>query len=102
MRGFFSDNNRVKIYPGFIPGTFGPVDKKTFSFVHIDVDLYHSTKDCIEFFYPRLTRGAIVIDDDYGFPRYRLAAKKALDDFFSDKPEKPITLRTGQCLIIKL
>ena len=43
-----------------------------------------------------------MIFDDYGFPGYKFAEKQAVDEFFSDKPESPISLRTGQCIVIKL
>ena len=36
--------------------------------VHCDVDTFTSTRDIIEFVIPRLTRGAIIIFDDYGLP----------------------------------
>ena len=55
-----------------------------------------------EFFYERMTKGGIMIFDDYGFQGYELAAKKAVDDFFIGKPEIPITLRNGQCLVLKI
>lgn len=89
-------------YPGVIPETFKHVEKKKFAFVHIDVDLFKTSKDCCEFFYDRLTSGAIMVFDDYGFPRYEYAEKKAVDEFFADKPENPISLRTGQCIVIKV
>ena len=50
------------------------------SLLHIDVDLYEPTAKCLELLYPRVTRGGIVILDDYGaFP----GANKAIDEFFA-------------------
>lgn len=50
------------------------------SLLHIDVDLYEPTAKCLEWLYPRVTRGGIAILDDYGkFP----GANKAIDEFFS-------------------
>jgi hypothetical protein len=52
------------------------------SLLHIDVDLYEATKVALEFFYPCVVRGGIVILDDYGaFP----GANKAIDDFFQNQ-----------------
>ena len=87
---------------GIIPETFEGLGNKKFSFVHIDVDIYQSVKDCCDFFYDRLIKGGIIIFDDYGFRGYEKAAKKAVDEFFSDKQEKPVAFRTGQCFVIKL
>jgi len=44
----------------------------------------------------------VTLCDDYGFPGYKNATKAAIDEFFKDKPENPITLQTRQCFIIKL
>jgi len=101
VKDFLSDYSFVEFHPGLIPDTFEAVTNKKFAFVHIDVDIYQSIKDCCEFFYERMTKGGIMIFDDYGFQGYELAAKKAVDDFFIGKSEIPITLRNGQCLILK-
>jgi len=92
----------IKFYPGIIPDTFKDVANKQFSFVHIDVDIFPTMLECSKFFYNHLVRGGILLFDDYGFPSYKNAAKAAIDEFFKDKPENPITLQTGQCFIIKL
>jgi len=92
----------IKFHPGFIPDTFKGIKNQRFCFVHIDVDIYQSTLDCYRFFYERTVPGGILLCDDYGFPAYKKAAKAAVDQFFSGKPEVPIVLPTGQCLVIKL
>jgi len=101
VKDFLSDYSFVEFHPGLIPDTFEAVTNKKFAFVHIDVDIYQSIKDCCEFFYERMIKGGIMIFDDYGLQGYELAAKKAVDDFFIGKSEIPITLRNGQCLVLK-
>ncbi len=90
----------VKYYKGWIPGRFAEVKEMRFSFVHIDVDLYQPTLDSVRFFYERLNKGGIIICDDYGFSTCP-GAKKAIDDFFKEKPEQAVMLTTGQSFIIK-
>jgi len=90
----------VHFYPGWIPDRFGEVSKLEFAFVHIDVDLYEPTRDSVEFFYPRLVSGGVIICDDYGFATCP-GAKKACDEYMSKRPENIIHLPTGQGLIIK-
>ncbi len=52
------------------------------SLLNIDVDLLEPTRTCLEYFYPRVVSGGIVILDDYGdFP----GATKAADEYFEDK-----------------
>lgn len=90
----------VKLYKGWIPKRFGEVEHKKFCFAHIDVDLYDPTRDSIEFFYPRMVSGGIILCDDYGFASCP-GAKKAFDEFMQNKPEQIINVPTGQCFIIK-
>lgn len=92
----------VVFHPGFIPETFEAVKDSKFAFAHIDVDLYQTTKDCCSFFYDRMATGGVMIFDDYGFLAFKYSAKQAVDEFFNDKPEIPIPLPTGQCIVIKL
>jgi O-methyltransferase len=93
----------VTFHRGFIPETFAglPADAR-FSFVHVDVDLYASVRDCLAWMYPRLAPGGILVFDDYGFAMYRDAARRAVDEFFADRPEVPLPLRTGQCVVHRL
>jgi len=96
------DYPKVRCHPGYIPSTLEAVKDRTFAYVYLDLDLHQGTRDGLEFFYPRMVPGAVFIGDDYGFPRYKDAAKKAVDEFFADKPEPVVVLKTGQCLVIKL
>jgi O-methyltransferase len=90
-------------YPGLIPDTFRQIQNtQQFSFVHIDVDIFQSVLDCCKWFWPRMSSGGVIVFDDYGFYPYRRAAKAAVDEFFYSEPEEPISLPTGQALIIKL
>jgi hypothetical protein len=90
----------VAIHKGWIPSGFSDVEEVTFSFVHLDVDLYQPTLDSLQFFYPRLPPGGILLCDDYGFVTCP-GARKAMDEFFADKPEPIIQSPSGQGFVIK-
>lgn len=92
--------DRVVLHKGWIPERFGDVAGERFSLVHIDVDLYEPTRDAIAFFYARVNPGGMMLCDDYG-SAFCPGAKRAIDDFFADKPEQVIALPTGQSLVIK-
>jgi O-methyltransferase len=66
----------------------------------VDVDVYRSILDCCEFIYPRLKTGGVMVFDDYGFPTCP-GARKAVDEFFTGKPETPVILQTGQAIVIR-
>jgi len=87
-------------YKGWVPARFSDVGDRRFSFVHIDVDLYQPTRDSIEFFYPRMNPGGVIVCDDHGFSSCR-GATKACDDFLADKPEKVVGLSAGAGFFIK-
>ena len=88
----------VRVHKGRIPDTFGSQVNAKIALAHIDVDIYQSVIDCCTFIYPRLVLGGFMVFDDYGFPTCP-GARKAVDEFFSQKPEKPLVLPTGQAII---
>lgn len=90
----------VDYHKGWIPDRFADVADKTFSFVHVDVDLEQPTIDSVAFFYPRLAPGGILVCDDYGFTTCP-GATKAIDEFFADKPEKMLALSGGGGFVLK-
>jgi hypothetical protein len=91
----------MHFHPGWIPARFHSVSDREFCFVHIDVDIWQPTKESIEFFYPRLRPGGMLVCDDYGFDSCP-GARRAMDDFFAERAERIIHLPTGQGLVIKL
>ena len=55
------------------------------SLLNLDVDLYEPSKVILENLYPRLSKGGVLILDDYNvFP----GETKAVDEFFNDKKIK--------------
>lgn len=99
VQEYLKDFSFVFYYKGLFPATATPVEARRFSFVHLDVDLYQSTKDCIEFFYPRMSRGGVILSHDY---INASGVRRAFDDFFQDKPEPLIELGGSQVCITKL
>jgi hypothetical protein len=89
-----------RFYPGWIPERFNEAAACRFCFVHIDVDLYQPTRDSLEFFYPRMSPGGMIVCDDYGYVNCP-GAKQACDELAADWPERWLHLPTGQGLLIK-
>jgi O-methyltransferase len=60
---------RVQLLQGIFPDDTGhKIADETFRLCHIDVDVYQSAKDVLEWVWPRLSPDGIVVFDDYGFP----------------------------------
>jgi hypothetical protein len=88
---YFQRHSNVTITKGSFPQSEnGLLKDKKFSFVHLDVDIYLPTKESLEFFYPKMSKGGVIISHDY-FHSNLQGVKKAMDDFFADKPEKIIS-----------
>lgn len=99
VKNYLKKYSNVYIYKGLFNKTAGQIKDKSFSFVHLDVDLYDSTLNCLEFFYFRMNKGGIILSHDY---ISAAGVRKAFDEFFKDKPEPIIELSGSQCLIVKL
>jgi len=70
----------VSIHRGTIPETFTGLESSRIRLAHIDVDLYQSTKAAVEFIWPRLVLGGVLIDDDYFASE--CGARLAIDEYF--------------------
>ena len=58
----------VEVLQGMFPDDTGTqIEDRVFRLCHIDVDVYQSGKDVLEWIWPRLVPGGIVVFDDYGF-----------------------------------
>ena len=97
VKKYLSKYNNVEFYKGKFPETSGPIEKEQFSFVHLDVDLYQSTLDCLEFFFPRMVKGGIIMTHDF----HTNGVKKAFGEYFKDKKIPQIELSSSQCLVVK-
>jgi O-methyltransferase len=61
--------NNVELLQGIFPDdTAAPISDQTFRLCHIDVDVYQSAADVFAWAWPRLSKGGVVVFDDYGFP----------------------------------
>jgi hypothetical protein len=53
------------------------------SLLHLDLDTYHGTKAALEALYPVVTRGGIIVLDEYGDRGW--GASDAVDEYFADR-----------------
>jgi O-methyltransferase len=91
----------ITYFQGYIPDRFEEVSDNRFCFVHIDVDLYQPTFDALDFFYPRLVNGGVIVIDDYGSSVYKGAAR-AVDNYLKNySPSIFYQVPMGSAFIIK-
>lgn len=85
----YADTVQYRI--GYFPETLTESDKNSrFAFVHLDCDLYGPMKSALEFFYARMSIGAMMVVHDYSSGTWS-GATKALDEF---------TKATGEHLVL--
>ena len=97
IRIFLKDYDNVKIVKGVFPNSAEPIENAKFSFVHLDVDLYKSTVDCLRYFFPRMINGGIILIHDF----HTDGIKKAIKEFSSENPIHIIDLNGTQGMILK-
>jgi hypothetical protein len=84
----------VRFIKGHFPGTASELPDTSYCLVHIDCDLYAPIYSALEYFYPRMLPGGYLIVHDYSSLAWD-GAERAVDEFFSDKPECLIPLTDG-------
>ena len=97
----FLGSGGIRLIKGFFPDTASGLPHDTrFSLVHVDADIFRTTLDACIFFYPRMASTGLMVFDDYGFLSCP-GVKKAIDEYFAERPEQPICVASGQCIVVK-
>lgn len=100
VKSTLRDFPRIEYHRGWIPQSFEGIPEKQYKFVHLDLDLYEPIKGSVEYFYPRMVKGGVIVIDEYGFPRWP-GARKAVDEYCNDHGITPLSLTTGNGVLIK-
>ena len=100
VKNYLSDFKNIYFLKGVFPETVAPISDKKFSFIHLDTNLYQSTLDALEFFWPRMVVGGRIVSHDYN-TNSMPGVKQAFSEFFMDQPEKIIDMNDSQVMVIK-
>lgn len=93
-------SDKIKYYVGYIPETLDDFAPNEIVYLHIDVNSAKTTKEILEFFYPRLVGGGVILFDDYAWIPYH-ETRKITDKFLHDKDGIMLILPTGQSIFFK-
>lgn len=92
----------VNLIEGLIPDTLAQVKAEAFSFAHIDVNLHEPTREATEFVLQRLSRGGVVLFDDYCWPA-TFGARRAIDEVSARHRQEIICVpESTQAFLIKV
>lgn len=99
VRRRFEDKPNVVITKGFVPGTLANAPDKI-AFMHIDMNSAQAEIGALEVLFERLTPGAMLVLDDFGWRLYRdqFEAEAA---WFAQRGYSVLELPTGQGLVIR-
>lgn len=100
VRKNFSEWQNIKIIEGTIPGTLSEISSNAICFLHIDLNCAPPEIAAMEYLWPKLVSGAIVLLDDYAYHGYH-HQKHAMDCFANANRISIASLPTGQGLIVK-
>lgn len=85
---------------GIVPESLSTVQIESVSYLSLDMNIAYPERKAIEHFWPRLSPGALVVLDDYGWTDYQ-EQRLTLDEFAQQQGVSILTLPTGQGLMIK-
>lgn len=77
----------IELVQGYFCNTLPRVQNRSFCFIHLDVDLYQSYKECLEGLYDRLVPGGVIVFDEWECEKWP-GGTLAIKEFFSSLPEK--------------
>jgi len=94
--------NNVEILEGIFPDETGHrVGGMQFRFCHIDVDVYQSAKDIVDWMWDKMVPGGIMVYDDYGFDGCQ-GITKCVEEQMMCKDRLVIHNLNGHAIILKL
>jgi O-methyltransferase len=100
VRTFSSYGSQAVIIKGPVPETLPQVTAAKIAYLSIDMNCVLPEIAAAETFWPRLSTGAVIVLDDYGWsPHYE--QKKAFDIFAKERGVMVLALPTGQGIIVK-
>ena len=80
-------NPNIHIVKGWFSETLSAYPKNKIALIHIDANLYESTKICLESLADLVQRGGYMVFDDYG--TRAKGCTKAIDEFFQSRQITP-------------
>lgn len=90
----------VTVVRGVVPDCLPSLPVERVAYLSIDMNCVAPEIAALEFFWPRMTPGGVIILDDYGFAGHE-AQKQAADAFAQHHGVDLLPLPTGQALLLK-
>ena len=96
----FAPYPNVKLVRGEVPASLAEVSIDKVAYLSIDMNVARAERAAIEHFWPKLSSGAIVVLDDYGWRGFE-EQQQTMDEFARRQGVAIASLPTGQGLLVK-
>jgi O-methyltransferase len=83
-------SERVHFHKGMVEETIPAAAPEQIAILRLDTDWYESTRHELEHLYPRLSRGGVLLIDDYGWWK---GSREAVHEFLEESGERLLLLR---------
>lgn len=100
IRGNFAEWENVNIVQGVVPDLLETIEFGAVAFLHIDMNCSLPERAAFEFFWDRLSAGALVLFDDYTYNGHE-CQRDALAGSAAAKGSEILCLPTGQGLLTR-
>ncbi len=99
VRHTLADFPDITFHQGWIPESLAAAPAGPYRLVHVDLDLHDPTRAALEFFYPLLAPGGVMVCDDFGSVRWP-GARTAVEGFCSETGARLLRLSSGQAVVL--
>lgn len=98
---YIDGNEKIHPVPGIFPGSVESFPEMNFALVNLDADLYEPTRAGLQYFYPRLSAGGVLLIHDHN--RKWEGIRRAVEEFSKTIPEEffQVPDLDGTVMIIK-
>ncbi len=98
VKKYLGKHENIVFHAGYFPETTKGLENESYAFVNIDVDLHDPTLAGLEYFYPRLSPGGIILVHDYNQDWPELM--KAVDGFCLSAKIRPLMVADADSTIM--
>ena len=99
----FAKYPNVHLVRGAVPDVLTTLDNiQSVSYLSIDMNNAPAERAAVEYFWTKMSKGAICVLDDYAFGKKYEPQRVVLDEFARDNGFTILTLATGQGMFIKI
>jgi hypothetical protein len=101
VRAYLADFERVQVIAGEAVANLASLPEQQYAVVHLDVDLYLPTLECLRYFIDRIAPRGVIVVDDYGAPSCP-GIVEAVEEFRTERDDVQCwPMLTEQALVMR-